>query len=791
MYLFQNVSYLGHHAGDYYIIYNDPKTITPMNTTILTIVCLLMPLLCSAQEWRRVAVDNFGTSWLDESTVIVVGHVGTIMKSEDRGTTWRYVSSGTAENLRGVRFFDRSHGIAVGDRATLLRTSDGGENWTVVPVPVTSSLTDVAYMTGHQVSVVGSNGTLLRTEDGGETWSSVDLGTKNVLIDVAFGDSLHGIVVGAHGSVFRTIDGGSEWTPVPVDTTVDYFGVDMRGSDAVVVGYKVGPSRAGVILLSNDTGTTWHTADTSGLNIYFRTVTMLDSGRIVAAGNYPRATDTDGVKVATSDDGGMTWAEVREGFPIGYYDLADIQFTPEGMGVAVGEHGSIMFSQDAGRTWAARSYATQWEIFRLPLIQLRFSGAVFFDGLTGVVVGEDDPGGVVLRTTDAGLTWSTISVPGAINGVVAFDRDNVIGLADPGHSVFHLEGKMWNAEHEGLSWNLVEPKFNLVQPGGNPDLYEFTSSFHFLSDRVGYFSGDSLIFKTLDGGETWVGTEFPSYQSYITALRFFDQQHGWVATEQFPEVAHVLDSERVQRLYKTDDGGSSWQEIRNSYGNRRFDGIWLRNEREGWVTHGHDVVSRKSGTIYHTTDGGATWDSVSVDGSPLDVRFFTDSLGFAVGSNGLILKTTDAGTTWNREYPWQYRPEDSMVTYTGTYLLPDARTMMVYGIGALVRGEFPERVTGVSEHEQPFYSNRTINVIVVPNPSQSGECRVAVRGGHGAVTLGVYDVLGRQLLHVDHPEAEGEILLFDIQTEMIPRGTYQLVVQRGELSATSRLVIMQ
>ncbi|MEB2783316.1 YCF48-related protein [Algoriphagus persicinus] len=55
--------------------------------------------------------------------------------------------------------------------------------------------------------------------------------------------------------------------------------------------------------------------------------------------------------------------------------------------------------------------------------------------------------------------------------------------------------------------------------------------------------------------------------------------------------------------------------------------------------------------IIRTSDGGSTWEElrVSFEGKLLDVAFWDQNTGVAVGENGLILKTHDSGTTWTQK----------------------------------------------------------------------------------------------------------------------------------------------
>jgi photosystem II stability/assembly factor-like uncharacterized protein len=57
------------------------------------------------------------------------------------------------------------------------------------------------------------------------------------------------------------------------------------------------------------------------------------------------------------------------------------------------------------------------------------------------------------------------------------------------------------------------------------------------------------------------------------------------------------------------------------------------------------------GAIYRTTDGGSTWQKLDsgTGKSIYDISFADQNNGWAVGRRGLILHTTDAGDTWSRQ----------------------------------------------------------------------------------------------------------------------------------------------
>jgi photosystem II stability/assembly factor-like uncharacterized protein len=87
--------------------------------------------------------------------------------------------------------------------------------------------------------------------------------------------------------------------------------------------------------------------------------------------------------------------------------------------VAVGEHGFILLSRDNGRTWSqARAVPTS-----VTLTRVRFATPA-----EGWAVGHM---GVVLRTVDAGVTWTRVT-DGAAAALLALERADALAAAAPG-----------------------------------------------------------------------------------------------------------------------------------------------------------------------------------------------------------------------------------------------------------------------------------------------------------------------------------------------------------------------
>ncbi|MBN9571918.1 MAG: hypothetical protein J0H30_12995, partial [Alphaproteobacteria bacterium] len=117
------------------------------------------------------------------------------------------------------------------------------------------------------------------------------------------------------------------------------------------------------------------------------------------------------------------WKVVVEG---GSFALVDVSFAGETAGYAVGVYGTVRRSVDGGKTWSERLTVPTTDDFRaVQAVSPDIAVAVMRDGDiwrttnggapsgVGLIVGmtADWNDGVILRTTDAGLTWTEVVDP--------------------------------------------------------------------------------------------------------------------------------------------------------------------------------------------------------------------------------------------------------------------------------------------------------------------------------------------------------------------------------------------
>jgi len=390
--------------------------------------------------------------------------------------------------------------------------------------------------------VVGQDGTILATTDSGATWDSQLAGTgDNSLSQVAFADAMHGWALGRDGDtgnplIFATTNGGVAWSTQYSGTADLSFGAftfaDASHGWAVGYNHNTGEN---VILATTDAGATWNT-QTATADYGLNAVAFADATHGCAVGNdYNSGTSA----VLTTTDGGATWTPQDVG-PTNS-GLSAVTFASATHGWAVGttydnstgnpNGGVVLATTDAGVTWNAQSPATAAGL----------SAVSFATATHGWTVGttydsnDNANGNAILATTDGGATWNAQT-----SGTTS--QLNIIAAADATHA--------WAA------------------------------------------TADGGMLSTTDGGATW--TLSPNDE--FLAITMADASHAWAVG-----MASQPDGEIIGRaIYATTDGGADWNAQYQDATDHFLNAAANAGQSHAWAVG-------TSGTILATTDGGTTW----------------------------------------------------------------------------------------------------------------------------------------------------------------------------------------
>jgi len=274
----------------------------------------------------------------------------------------------------------------------------------------------------------------------------------------------------------------------------------------------------------------------------------------------------------------------------------DIYFVNDSIGFIGGGCG-MKKTRDEGRSWTSSNDS----------IHAYFVHFFFFNEDTGLVIGN--PGYDVLKTTDGGLTW-TSQFSYAIPSNFSFPFNDSIGFMASSVPFGH-PSLIYKTTNFGESWTLIG---SLTYATSN---YEenYIKRIFFVDYNVGYASSDGgRLYKTINGGVSWVSTSFNSGQN-IEYLYFTDSQTGFLLNS-------PMYQSNLGGLYRTDDGGNSWIKLPTGSFKSSFKSI-VMFDSIGYLCAGREIM--------RSTDGGHTWSTEwTSQNSLIDMSFVDDRTGYAL-----------------------------------------------------------------------------------------------------------------------------------------------------------------
>jgi photosystem II stability/assembly factor-like uncharacterized protein len=153
----------------------------------------------------------------------------------------------------------------------------------------------------------------------------------------------------------------------------------------------------------------------------------------------------------------------------------------------------------------------------------------------------------------------------------------------------------------------------------------------------------------------------PAPTSIEEALAMFDELRGRFGRLDFDRPLRDGAAASVGNLYKTTDGGNTWETIYVGGGQYSVSNVQMLDEMNGFMITDEWGGSKAEETILYTHDGGATWTKSTIpDTGPgnskyiiANIRMITPSLGYAgaayqagIAAHSCILVTTDGGKTF-------------------------------------------------------------------------------------------------------------------------------------------------
>jgi photosystem II stability/assembly factor-like uncharacterized protein len=568
------------------------------------------------------------------------------------------------------------------------------------------SLERIASVSDSEIVVVGGNlnsnngGIILRSTDHGNNWSLTFELVDSYFLDVKFFNDYIGIAVGRNGVIVRTTDGGKSWLQISTPTTENLLCISIIDAQQSIVA-----GTSGELLKTFDAGLNW-TKIGHPFSLSWDALAFADAQTGIGLMHYP-SNYNPYMKIVKTVDGGLTWMPLSSSAT--NRKLSSISLLKSGIGIAVGDSGLVLRTTDNGVTWSSLFHNNLFE-----QMGVEFHSVQMLDDNIGFIVGQS---GTILHTTDGGIGWD-VQFSGTTNSL---------------------------------------------------------KSVRFINSTIGYVVGyGGVILKSTDLGKHWLSQSWVT-DTYLNSIYFIDEKK-WIAVGDYGI------------MMKTTNGGEDW--TKNQIGSTNLYSIHLHSDTGvvvGW------------GSIYNTTDAGVSWikNECCVSKYPKSVYFTNSRNGYVVGSNGLILSTTDGGFTWDKQN------SGATQDFYGMSFIDEKEGTIVGGSGAILRtttggvvgvsgdlsynNPIPTKYSLSQNYPNPF--NPTTNFqFSISNPPAGVH---GTQAGSQLTILKVYDVLGREVETLVNELLNPGTYNVKWDASRYSSGVYFYRLQSGSFTDIKKMVLMR
>ncbi|MFA6979339.1 MAG: tetratricopeptide repeat protein [Ignavibacteriaceae bacterium] len=393
-------------------------------------------------------------------------------QNNNKPSKWMYlnINAHLGMNIDKIVFSDEKNGYFISNFknniSSVYKTINGGQNWQEIKYKGNTLLNDIFFLNSETGFIVGGNvmsgeTVFLRTTNGGSGWEKVKTAYDEqilILFSVDFENSNHGIITGNYGRsinevkniIFFTDDAGMDWKCMNDDApetiegnyykkTKNIFARPRPSYDKSLINhirlqygkldilYSLGYNLIELIF-SNNQGITWQKCQTSvnyaellneymeiwgGFSEYCTMSQFIDSKLHINAIDFfdhkKGLAVGNGGTILFTDNGGRHWKSLKYNSELKYYNIINVFLTTSGQGYLItqpcnsAKHGKlekIFVSNDEGKTWRPiEIFENNWKASKLYKKSFLYDGYSNFDEYLKDV----QPRSILLRKDNKGF----------------------------------------------------------------------------------------------------------------------------------------------------------------------------------------------------------------------------------------------------------------------------------------------------------------------------------------------------------------------------------------------------
>lgn len=234
----------------------------------------------------------------------------------------------------------------------------------------------------------------------------------------------------------------------------------------------------------------------------------------------------------------------------------------------------------------------------------------------GCIVESDScSANTLLKTINGGESWGFINKSegtGKITQIEITPNGNLFALSE-------FEG-IYRSTDGGESFDFIN-----IDPSQTQGSFV---NFQMVSDEVGYcsfsFRKMKRFYKTIDGGQTWYNFFETELVNFTPRFYFINEEDGFLIMQK-------------GKVFATNNGGATWEEKALFSQRETINQIYFPSNKVGYAT---TRSSNLTASLYRTDDGGATW---QLELSPSEsywshLHFYDEHNGYAVLNDNTVLR---------------------------------------------------------------------------------------------------------------------------------------------------------